>query len=189
MPKKIFYCVDFHCPAGGALGYGGGAGGRLGGRRRPGGYLRESDVGNTIGQQLLNALNALDNSEISTSKVFMSHPASPRRAIDFVVDSFDEGVLAIKWSGRGLQPLTVKDFLEQLREAGVKKISEIIWIIDADGNLEISEVGMPNNMRNIFLSMKKIADQTDYKSKFNDLLREANTNLNSQLVKIVKDML
>ena len=43
MPKKIFYCVDFHCPAGGALGYGGGAGGRLGGRRRPGGYLRESD--------------------------------------------------------------------------------------------------------------------------------------------------
>ena len=43
MPKKIFYCVDFHCPAGGALGYDGGAGGRLGGRRRPGGYLRESD--------------------------------------------------------------------------------------------------------------------------------------------------
>ena len=43
MPKKIFYCVDFHCPAGGALGYDGGAGGRLGGRRRPGGYLRESE--------------------------------------------------------------------------------------------------------------------------------------------------
>ena len=43
MPKKIFYCVDFHCPAGGMLGYNGGAGGRLGGRRRPGGYLRESD--------------------------------------------------------------------------------------------------------------------------------------------------
>lgn len=43
MPKKIFYCVDFHCPAGGMLGYDGGAGGRLGGRRRPGGYLRESD--------------------------------------------------------------------------------------------------------------------------------------------------
>lgn len=21
MPKKIFYCVDFHCPAGGAFGY------------------------------------------------------------------------------------------------------------------------------------------------------------------------
>ena len=41
MPKKIFYCVDFHCPAGGMLGYGGG--GRLGGRRRPGGYLRESE--------------------------------------------------------------------------------------------------------------------------------------------------
>ena len=43
MPKKIFYCVDFHCPASGMLGYNGGAGGRLGGRRRPGGYLRESD--------------------------------------------------------------------------------------------------------------------------------------------------
>ena len=43
MPKKIFYCVDFHCPAGGALGYRGGPGGRLGGRRRPGGYLRESE--------------------------------------------------------------------------------------------------------------------------------------------------
>ena len=71
-----------------------------------------------------------------------------------------------------MQPLTVKDFLEQLREAGVKKISEIIWIIDADGDLEISEVGMPNSMRNIFLSMKKIADQTDYKSKFGDLLSE-----------------
>ena len=50
MPKKIFYCVDFHCPAGGALGYDGGAGGRLGGRRRPGGYLRESEspVSNTL---------------------------------------------------------------------------------------------------------------------------------------------
>ena len=43
MPKKIFYCVDFHCPASGMLGYDGGRGGRLGGRRRPGGYLRESD--------------------------------------------------------------------------------------------------------------------------------------------------
>ena len=43
MPKKIFYCVDFHCPAGGTLGYSGGRGGRLNGRRRPGGYLRESD--------------------------------------------------------------------------------------------------------------------------------------------------
>ena len=188
MPKKIFYCVDFHCPAGGALGYGGGAGGRLGGRRRPGGYLRESDGEKAIGRQLLNALNALDNSEISTSKVFMSHPASPRRAINFVVDSFDEGVLAIKWSGRGLQPLTVKDFLEQLREAGVKKISEIIWIIDADGNLEISEVGMPNSMRNIFLSMKKIADQTDYKSKFNDLLRESDSTPVSDILAAYKKL-
>ena len=43
MPKKIFYCVDFHCPVGGMLGYDGGRGGRLGGRRRPGGYLRESE--------------------------------------------------------------------------------------------------------------------------------------------------
>lgn len=134
--------------------------------------LRETDVGKTPGQQLLDALNALDNGEMSTSKVFMAHPASPRRAIDFVVDSFDEGVLTIKWSGRGMQPLAVKDFLEQLREAGVKKISEIAWIIDANGDLEISEVGMPNSMRNIFLSMKKIADQTDYKSKFGDLLSE-----------------
>ena len=48
MPKKIFYCVDFHCPAGGALGYRGGAGGRLGGRRRPGGYLREADNGTPV---------------------------------------------------------------------------------------------------------------------------------------------
>ena len=88
--------------------------------------LHETDAGKTPGQQLLNAINALDNSEMSTSNVFMAHPSSPRRAIDFVVDSFDEGVLAIKWCGRGMQPLTVKDFLEQLREAGVKKISEII---------------------------------------------------------------
>jgi len=120
--------------------------------------LRETDAGKTPGQQLLNAINALDNGEMSTSKVFMAHPASSRLAIDFAVDSFDEGVLAIKWNGKGMQPLTVKDFLEQLREAGVKKISEIIWIIDADGDLEISEVGMPNSMRNICLSMKKIAD-------------------------------
>ena len=44
MPKKIFYCVDFHCPAGGALGYGGGRGGRLvggHGRRR---FLREANA-------------------------------------------------------------------------------------------------------------------------------------------------
>ena len=43
MPKRIWYCVDFHCPAGGMLGYSGGRGGRLNGRRRSGGYLRESD--------------------------------------------------------------------------------------------------------------------------------------------------
>lgn len=122
------------------------------------GVNESGDAGKTPGQQLLNAINALDNSEMSTSTVFMAHPSSSRRAIDFVVDSFDEGVLAIKWCGRGMQPLTVKDFLEQLREAGVKKISEIIWIIDADGDLEISEVGMPNSMRNICLFMKKVAD-------------------------------
>lgn len=134
--------------------------------------LRETDTGKTPGRQLLDALNALDNGEMSTSQVFMSHPSSPRRAVNFVVDSFDEGVLAIKWNERGMQPLAVKDFLEQLREAGVKKISEIARIIDAAGDLEISEVGMPNSMRNICLSMKKIADQTDYKSKFGDLLSE-----------------
>lgn len=41
MPKKIWFCVDFHCPAGGMLGYSGG--GRLDGRggRR---FLRESDT-------------------------------------------------------------------------------------------------------------------------------------------------
>ena len=43
MPKRIWYCVDFHCPSGGMLGYSGGRGGRLNGRRRSGGYLRESD--------------------------------------------------------------------------------------------------------------------------------------------------
>ena len=43
MPKKIFYCVDFHCPAGGMLGYSGGAGGRLGGSRGGRRFLRESD--------------------------------------------------------------------------------------------------------------------------------------------------
>ena len=43
MPKKIFYCVDFHCPADGMLGYSGGRGGRLNSRRRSGGYLREYD--------------------------------------------------------------------------------------------------------------------------------------------------
>ena len=48
MPKKIFYCGDFHCPAGGMLGYDGGRGGRLNGRRRSGGYLRESDNGTPV---------------------------------------------------------------------------------------------------------------------------------------------
>ena len=48
MPKKIFYCVDFHCPAGGMLGYSGGRSERLNGRRRSGGYLRESDNGTPI---------------------------------------------------------------------------------------------------------------------------------------------
>lgn len=43
MPKKIFYCVDFHCPAGGMLGYSGGRGGRLGGGRGGRRFLRESD--------------------------------------------------------------------------------------------------------------------------------------------------
>ena len=48
MPKNIVYCVDFHCPAGGTLGYDGGAGGRLGGRRRSGGYLREAISGSPV---------------------------------------------------------------------------------------------------------------------------------------------
>lgn len=48
MPKRIWYCVDFHCPSGGMLGYSGGRGGRLNGRRRSGGYLRESDNGTPV---------------------------------------------------------------------------------------------------------------------------------------------
>ena len=48
MPKQIWYAVDFHCPAGGMLGYDGGAGGRLGGRRRSGGYLREAISGTPV---------------------------------------------------------------------------------------------------------------------------------------------
>ena len=56
MPKKIFYCVDFHCPAGGTLGYSGGRGGRLNGRRRPGGYLRESDNSTPV-SDILRAYN------------------------------------------------------------------------------------------------------------------------------------
>lgn len=44
MPKQIWYAVDFHCPAGGMLGYnGGGAGGRLGGGRGGRRFLREAD--------------------------------------------------------------------------------------------------------------------------------------------------
>jgi hypothetical protein len=41
MPKQIWYAVDVHVPAGGMLGYNGRSN-RLG-RRRSGGYLRESD--------------------------------------------------------------------------------------------------------------------------------------------------
>ena len=44
MPKKIFYCVDFHCPAGGTLGYDGGASGRLGGGRGGRRFLREANA-------------------------------------------------------------------------------------------------------------------------------------------------
>lgn len=43
MPKKIFYCVDFHCPAGGMFGYDGGAGGRLGGGHGGRRFLREAE--------------------------------------------------------------------------------------------------------------------------------------------------
>lgn len=43
MPKRIWYCVDFHCPAGGMLGYNGGTGGRLGGGHGGRRFLRESD--------------------------------------------------------------------------------------------------------------------------------------------------
>lgn len=47
MPKKIWFCVDFHCPAGGMLGYDGNSG-RLGGRggRR---FLREAHTDNPVG--------------------------------------------------------------------------------------------------------------------------------------------
>jgi hypothetical protein len=41
-PKRIWYAVDFHINAGAMLGYNG-SNTRLGGRRRPGGYLRESN--------------------------------------------------------------------------------------------------------------------------------------------------
>ena len=55
-PRKIFYCIDFHVPAGGMLGYDGNSG-RLGGSgsgrnnrlgRGPRGYLREEDKDNQI---------------------------------------------------------------------------------------------------------------------------------------------
>lgn len=67
MPKQIWYAVDFHCPAGGMLGYDGGAGGRLGGRRRPGGYLREAISGSPV-SDILRAYNwARTNQRYSAS--------------------------------------------------------------------------------------------------------------------------
>lgn len=58
MPKKIFYCVDFHCPSGGMLGYGGagGRGGRLGGSRGGRRFLSEADTGAPV-SDILRAYN------------------------------------------------------------------------------------------------------------------------------------
>lgn len=48
MPKKIWFCVDFHCPAGGMLGYDGNSG-RLDGERRGGRrFLREAHTDNPV---------------------------------------------------------------------------------------------------------------------------------------------
>ena len=172
MPKKIFYCVDFHCPAGGMLGYDGGAGGRLGGRRRPGGYLRESDVGNTIGQQLLDAINS---SEIAKNGIYIAYPGR-RTAFTFTVDSFDSGVLTLTGVVNGNKK--IQDFLRELRSVGVGRISDITRIVTTDdktvdGAWECSKINPPNSMGNIFIEMKKIPDNTDYKSEFGDLLRES----------------
>ena len=172
MPKKIFYCVDFHCPAGGTLGYDGGAGGRLGGRRRPGGYLRESDGEKAIGRQLLDAINS---SEIAKNGIYVVYPGR-RTAFTFTVDSFDSGVLTLTNVVNSNKK--IQDFLRELRSVGVGRISDIIRIVTADdktvdGVWECSKINPPNSMGNIFIEMKKIPDNTDYKSEFSDLLRES----------------
>lgn len=56
MPKQIWYAVDFHCPAGGMLGYNGGAGGRLGGGHGGRRFLREADTGTPV-SDILRAYN------------------------------------------------------------------------------------------------------------------------------------
>ena len=172
MPKKIFYCVDFHCPAGGALGYDGGRGGRLGGRRRPGGYLRESDGEKAIGRQLLDAINS---SEIAKNGIYIAYPGR-RTAFTFTVDSFDSGVLTLTDAVNGNKK--IQDFLRELRSVGVERISDITRIVTVDdktvdGAWECSKINPPNSMGNIFIEMKKIPDNTDYKSEFGDLLRES----------------
>ena len=92
MPKKIFYCVDFHCPAGGMLGYnGGGAGGRLGGGRGGRRFLREAESGTPIGDILAAFVWAkgqgLTDGMIQIAKAKPGADASPQNAE--IHDRFD----------------------------------------------------------------------------------------------------
>ena len=93
MPKRIWYCVDFHCPSGGMLGYSGGRGGRLNGRRRSGGYLREAISGSPV-SDILRAYNwARTNPRYSASlmpglqAIAMCSPASDANAENAAIHS------------------------------------------------------------------------------------------------------
>ena len=84
MPKQIWYAVDFHCPAGGMLGYNGSS--RLNGRRGSGRYLREAEISdeeskihaayewakaNSMCSNLMSVATALDGKHIDKYDLFV----------------------------------------------------------------------------------------------------------------------
>jgi len=83
MPKQIWYAVDFHCPAGGMLGYnGGGAGGRLGGARGGRRFLREADTGAPVSDILRAYEWAKTTTQGSTSLVAGLEAIAKAKAAD-----------------------------------------------------------------------------------------------------------
>lgn len=104
----------------------------------------------------------------------MLSPNTNRRCASFTVESFGpHAVLTLK-AHESL--LTAKQFLQELRDAGVKKISEISKVVDSYGNV-CTKVSLDSRKCVTFLLVPVEDDMSDVKS----LLREDDALLGAAL--------
>ena len=151
--KPIWYGVDLHIPAGGALGWDGAGGGRIGRRdpRGPRGFLREDEKLNeggvvreikpasiakggllfTLDGFIENTKNEMvytkESAELTlkTQTAFEYKENRKQQFESVAVKSFNNGVLVLE-DGRAENAIaTMGDFMDQMIAAGVKKMSDV----------------------------------------------------------------